>query len=497
MSGPRFLDLFAWEWRQVGRSRLLWLVLAILSASFVWGALNTASLHRSQTAALERARAADIAWEQRTAQLARDFHGPVTQVNGQVAYWQDPTNIGGYSEYFVRKTALKPHLPLSPLAAGVSDLAPSRLEIKLNTPFGFADTYDFENPRSLALGRFDLAFAIVFVLPIGLLLLFALLVTFEKDRGMLRLMAAQAASPRLWIGARVTAILAWVAPIVLFAIALGLTIAGVPIGAVAGALGTALLLTLLYMLFWSGIALLVLGGQPGAGTALGLFAAIWAGITIGLPLAGSALVGALDPAPSAIGYVDAQRRTNDAIQTDATSIITRAMHARPNLRAHVDRIATIDHATKLSFLVPETERRLASLKTEIENHRVRQEATARTAGYLIPSLGLEGALASLAGTDAERQRAFEKQAREYQHRLRERVQPLVHQRITLPPAPEKRATRGVLDLPQPLKLPSFAQAERPASDMIRDVLPFAGWLFILAVIIIGLGFRRIRRWKVI
>lgn len=497
MSGPRFLDLFVWEWRQVGRSRLLWLVLAILSASFLWGALNTSALHEGQNAALERARAADIAWEARTAQLARDFRGPVTQANGQVVYWQDPTNIGGYSEYFVRKTALKPHLPLSPLAVGVSDLAPSRLEIKLNTPFGFADSYDFENPRGLALGRFDLAFAIVFVLPIGLLLLFALLVTFEKDCGMLRLVAAQAAGPRLWIGTRMAAILAWVAPAMLLAIVIALVVAGVPIGAVAGSLATALLVTLLYMLFWSGIALLVLGGQPGAGTALGLLAAIWAGITIGLPLAGSALVGALDPAPSAIGYVDAQRSTNDAIQADATPIITRAMEARVDLRPHVDRIATIDHATKLSFLVPETERRLASLKGEIENHRVRQEMTARSAGYLIPPLGLESALATLAGTDPARQRAFEAQARDYQHQLRNLVQPLVHERIKLPPAPEQRTTRGILDLPQPPSLPAFALADRASSAMIGDVLRFAGWLFILAAFAIGLGLWRIRSWKVI
>jgi ABC-2 type transport system permease protein len=62
MNPPGFRDLFAWEWRQTGRSRLLWSILLILAASFVWGALNTAALHSAQEAALERARQADAAF---------------------------------------------------------------------------------------------------------------------------------------------------------------------------------------------------------------------------------------------------------------------------------------------------------------------------------------------------------------------------------------------------------------------------------------------------
>lgn len=499
MNPPKFRDLFAWEWRQTGRSRLLWSILLILAASFVWGALNTAALHSGQDAALERARQADAAFHASAIERSQAYRAPVREGAGPVAYWQDPTNVAGYSQYFIRKSALKPHLPLSPLAAGVSDLAPSRLEIKLNTPFGFTDTYDFENPRGLALGRFDLAFAIVFLLPIGLLLLFALLVTFERDRDMLRLVAAQAASPRTWIAARVAAILAWAVPVVLLGIVLALIVAGVPIGAVAGVLGTALLLTLIYMLFWAGVALFVLGRQPGAGAALGSFAAIWAALTIGLPLAGSALTSMVDPAPSAIRYVDAQRGTGDAVEAERDALLTRALLARPDLRAFADGAPKLDYATKLSFLTPETERRLTPLKTGLEDHRARQERIARVAGFLIPPLGIESAFATLAGTDPARQRGFEMQARDYQHQLRGIVYPLVQREITLPPAPApaERKTRGRLNLAAPLDLPEFALKERPASDRLAQVLPFAAWLALLAAIAIALGLARIREWKVV
>lgn len=497
MSAPGFRELFAWEWRRVGRSPLLWSVLVILAASFVWGAFNIAALHSSQTEALRRAHQADTTFQAEAVARARAYRAPVAERAGQVAYWQDPTNVAGYSEYFVRKSALKPHLPLSPLASGVSDLAPTRLEIKLNTLFGFTDTYDFENPRGLALGRFDLAFAVVFLLPIGLLLLFALLVTFERDRDMLRLVAAQAASPRLWIGSRMAAILAWSVPVIALAMIGALGAAGVSLFSVVPSLALAILITAFYILFWAGIALAILARQPKAGAALGSLAAIWAALTIGLPLAGSALVGAIDPAPSVIRYVDAQRKVGDQVQANRDTLLATALAARDDLRPFVARATTLDYATRLSFLVPETERRLAPVRSAIDDHRARQEKIASIAGFLVPTLGVESAFAALAGTDPTRQRAFEAQARSYQWRLRQIVYPLVQREITQPPAPPERATRGRLNLAEPLELPDFFLRDRQPGDRMRQVLLFAGWMALLALLAVALGLRRIREWKII
>lgn len=496
MSAPAFRDLFIWEWRHVGRSPLLWSIVFVLLASFTWGAATTAFKHDQQTAALERARADDQALIASIAERALAYRAKITEDAGQVAYWQDPTNVAGYSEYFVRRHALKPHLPLSPLATGVSDLAPSRLEIKLNTPFGFNDTYDFENPRGLALGRFDFAFAVVVLLPIGLLLLCALLITFERDRGMLRLVAAQAVGPRRWIGARMAAILAWFVPAVLLAQVVALAIAGVPLGEVAGPLGVSLVLTLLYICFWSGIALFVLARQPTAGAALGMFGAIWALLIIGLPMAVSALVATFDPPPSAIEYVDAQRRVRDEIDAQREELLTHALGARPDLAAHVHRATSLDYATRLSFLVPEIERRLSPQRVAMEHHRVRQERVALATGFLLPTLGIESAFAALAGTDPERQRRFEQAAREYQQQLRACVYPLVQAEITRPPAPPIRETRGRLNLPEPLDLPEFGMTETSNAERIRNVLPFALWLTLVAAVISIAGWRRADQWQV-
>lgn len=494
MSAPRFIDLFVWEWRQLGRTPLLWAVLLTLTASFLWGAVNTAGLHRAQNEAQLRTLAAEAAHRTSLAERSQTYRTPVTENAPAVPYWQDPTNVSGFSQYFVFQHALKPHLPLSPLAAGVSDIAPSRIEVKLNTVFGFDDSYDFENPRGLALGRFDLGFALVYLLPIGLILLFGLLVTFERDRGMLRLVAAQSTAPRLWLGARVAAILAWTIPVAMTALLLSLAIAGAALQAALPEVVAALLLATAYILLWTGIAMLVLARLPGAASALGALAAVWTALTIGLPLLGSVLTSGLSPPPSAIAYVDMQRRTNDAIQTERDVIVERAIAARPDLSGAQERIAGMDHATRLTFLVPETERRLAPYRALRTEHVARQAEISTIAGYLIPPLGLEAALATLAGTSDTRHRQFEAQARAYQLRLRGILYPLVQREMATPSPVSVPATRGRFNLESRDILPRFAMADQPASARVGAVVPLAFWLLLVGGLLGGLGLRRTGNW---
>ena len=209
MNNVKFNDLLRWDLHQALRSRLLWFVVAIMAAAFIWGALNSARMHSAQTQALTNALSYEQQWLTDLRSRAEQYR---VQAPTPLPYWQDPTDVAGFSQYFLFKHSLKPHLPSSPLAIGVSDLLPPRLPVKLSTPFGVEASYDFQNPRSLALGQFDLAFAVVYLLPVALILLFGLMATYERDRGVLRLIAAQAVSPRLWLMARVAAITVVVLP---------------------------------------------------------------------------------------------------------------------------------------------------------------------------------------------------------------------------------------------------------------------------------------------
>jgi len=494
MTGASFLDLWRWELRQVGRSPLLWIVLATLAACFVHGALSGARLQNDQARAQQATLAAERAHDEGLRERARAYDAPITAAAPAVPYWQDPTNISGFSQYQVFRHALKPALPLGPLSEGIGDVSPSRLQIALNTPFGFADTYDFENPRGLAAGRFDLSFALVYLLPIGLILLFGLLGTVERDRGMLRLVAAQGTGPRLWLGARMAAITSWILPGVLVGVVIALAVAGADLLAGWGELLAGLGLVAAYILFWTGLACLVLSRSPRAPAAVGVQAGLWMALVLGIPIAGALLTGVVDPSPSPIAAIDVERRVKDALQADRDEILARAFSARADLRGAEDKIATLDHATRLTFLTPETERRLAPSRLTAQAHLERQARLSVIAGYVSPSLGLDQGLSILAGTAWVRHRRFEDQARGYQLRLREQFYPLVQRQIVSPSPVAEPARRGRLSHDPTVSLPSFKMLEVSTTERIGAVIPMAAWFVVLGAVLGALGLRFAGPW---
>lgn len=486
-----FGTLLRWELRHIGRQRLLWVVLGLLAVAMLWGAHSGASLHRAQTAAIERSHVADAAWTAQIRERARRYAEPA---EASVPYWQDPTDVAGFSRYFLRAQTHKPHLPLSPLAVGVSDLMPSRLPVKLETPFGAEPVYDFENPRGLGLGRFDLGFVLVYLLPVAAILLIGLLATFERDHGMLRLIAAQRVGPRAWLGARIAAIFIWLAPATVLLLLLSLLAAGVDATAAAPELIASAALVVAYLSFWVALGFVVVSAWPSAAGAISLMSALWAVLAIGVPLLGSAWAERLGDAPTPVAYVDAQRRANDAIASRRDAIVTGLFRARTDLAAVTERVATIDYATRMSFLAPELERRLAPLQQRQREARDLRERVSDGAGFASPSLGLEQTLSVLAGTDAERHRRYEQQTRAYQLRLREWFYPRIQRQIAAPTPRPRADSYGRMNFNEYDAIPAYHGAELPASARVAAVAPFVVWWWLLSGVLIALARRRLRRW---
>ncbi|MFD0319507.1 MULTISPECIES: DUF3526 domain-containing protein [Lysobacter] len=486
-----FATLLAWELRHVGRSRLLWTVIGLLAAAMLWGAYSGAALHRAQDAAIERSRASDAQWMRQIRERAQRYAEPAPT---SVPYWQDPTDIAGFSRYFLRAHSYKPNLPLSPLAVGGSDLMPSRLPVKLETPFGVEPAYDFENPRGLGLGRFDLGFVLVYLLPIAVIVLIGLLSTFERDHGMLRLIAAQRVGPRAWLGARVAAIFAWVMPATLALLCLSLSVAGANLSAAIPELFASAALVVAYLSFWAALGFVVVSAWPGAAGAISLMSALWALLAIGLPLLGSALSQRVGDAPTPVAYVDATRRANDAIAAERDAIVGAMFRARADLAPAIDKVASIDYATRMSFLAPETERRLQPLQRRQEHARDLRETVSEWAGYLSPPLGMEQALSLLAGTDAPRQRRFEHQTRVYQLRLREWFYPRIQRQIATPTPRPIANSYGRMNFNEYADIPVYTGAELPPLARAAGVAPMAAWLLLLAAGLCALALHRLRRW---
>ncbi len=488
MSGVPPGALFAADLRRLGRSPLLWTVHALLLACFLWGAWGTARFHRRQMADQSRTVAAEAAWLGEVKGRIGRYVTPAPPGTPMPPTWQDPTDLAGFARFLLFAHSMKPHSALSPLAIGASELSPTIIDIKLNRPFVGDPTYDLLDPRALKVGVFDLGFALAYLTPLAVVLLFALLGTAERDRGLLPMVAAHPLSVRRWLAARDAALFVATAPPILLSLAVALATAGAPVASVAG--GIALALVLAWLAFWSGIAALVLARLPSGAAAAGQLVAAWFVLTVGLPLLAGLAETVLDPAPSRPLYVDALRRAGQGVERDGEAIIAAGLRADPALR-HVAR-KDVYGLTTFSFTVPEIERRLAPVYDAIQAHRRSAIARADRLGVAIPSLGLSTALAGLAGTDEAAQVRFEDRARAFQMRLRADLYGRARA-LTLHPVPyDPVRARGQMnyrafdELPRD---PPVAGAPRT-----RYALVLAGWLSLLGIAAAALGIRRRRDW---
>lgn len=489
-NGAGWRALFAWEWRRVGRERVFWCVVALLALAFCGGAWSGGGLAQQQRAAQAAQVRADDAWLGEIAERARDYARPAAE---PAPYWQDPTDVAGFSRYQLRQHAYKPVLPLAPLAVGVADLLPSRWPVKLDTLFGVEPVYDFEPPRSLALGRFDLGFAVVTVLPVAAIALAGLLGTFERDRGMLRLIAAQSTSPLAWLSARLLALAAWLLPAVALVLTLALVAGGADLAAAWPEWLATLLLVAAYALFWLALAFFVLAAWPGAAGAVGSLLSIWLVLAVALPMLGKFTADLWLPAPSRMLYVDAQRRNEADMAQRRDTLVTDALNARADLALLAHRANSLDYATRQTLLVPLAEQRMADWQRRFADHARARAALSMAFGFIAPPLGLEAALATLSGNDLARHRRYEAQVRAYQQQLREFFWPRI-QREIVTPTPRPPGSYARLNFTDYGAIPAYSAQPERAAARLGAVLPLAGWLLVLSLLLTAAATRRLRHW---
>lgn len=484
--------LFAWEWRQAARQPLLWAVLVLLLGAFCLGVRSAARLAHAQHAAQVQQQRSDADWQRDVATRMRDYLRPA---DAPAPYWQDPTDIAGYSRYQLREHAAKPVLPLVMLSVGNGDLLPTRWPVKLETPFGIEPAYDFEAPRQLALGRFDLGFAVTQLMPLLIFALVVLLATFERDSGMLRLIAAQPVAPAQWLGRRVLAIGVWLLPGIGLGLSLALLAAGADLSAAGPEFLAALALVLAYAASCIALAYFVVAAWPGAARALGMLLALWLFVAQALPVLGALLLDAAAAGPSRTQYIDALRGAEQHIAATRDDLLRQQFAARADLAGQEFRIAQLDHATRQTFLAPLLEDALADWQAGFAAARERRMRVSDVLGFAALPMGVESALSQLAGTDLARHVRYEQAVRTHQLHLRDWFYPRVQAQISAPtPRPPHSYARANFTPAQHAQIPRFAPPAESGAARARAVLPLVLWLLGAAAVLTIAAQRRSRRW---
>lgn len=309
-------------------------------------------------------------------------------------------------------SAALPNAPLAALSAGQAEAYPAAASISpFADPYAIFDAHrtGLENPVVLAAGRFDLAFVIIFLLPLLLIAATYDMWARDVDEGTARLQLAQPIRPASLIATR--ALVRGGLPLMLAAaIVLALLVAaGARDGGALAAVGA---VVLAYGAFWIALtATINLFARTSTVAALGAGGA-WLALVILLPAALAAAADIVAPPPSVARYTNAIRATGLEVRA-AHADAARAAASAKSERAYPP---SLWHSRRE---IQQRDARLAPL------HRAHAEAWAQRqfVGDALrlgsPAVLAQDALDRIAGTDAARALSFQAQARRFAATVRQ------------------------------------------------------------------------------
>lgn len=301
--------------------------------------------------------------------------------------------------------------PLALLSAGQAEGYPSAASISpFLDPYAIFDAHraGLESPAVLAVGRFDLAFVIVALLP---LLLIASTYDFwsrDVENGSARFQLSQPVRP-----ARLILVRAAVRGGAVLLACMGIIVA---LLAVAGAgtptdLMLVAALVLAYGLFWIALTMLVNLFVRTSTTAALVGGTAWLGLVVLLPATLAAVADLAAPRPSTLAYTNAVRAAGLEVRA-ANVDAARAAADQETGRAYP---ATLWHSRRE---IQQRDARLGPLHRAHADHWRRHRRFAERLRFLSPAVVVQDGLDRIAGTDASRALSFQDQARRFAGRTR-------------------------------------------------------------------------------
>lgn len=364
-----------------------------------------------------------------------------------------------------------PNAPLAALSAGQAEGYPAAASIApFLDPYAIFDAHrsGLENPAILGAGRFDLAFVIVFLLP---LLLIAATYDFwsrEVESGSARIQLAQPVRPAVLILTR-----AAVRGAALLVPATAITVLLLALAAPGDLAGLALfaLTILAYGSFWIALAALINLFVRSSTTAALACGTAWLGLVVLLPAALAAATELAAPAPSPMAYANGVRAAGLEVRAANAKAIKAAATAESG-RAYP---ATLWASRRE---IGERDARLLPLHHAYAEGAARGRSWADRLRFLSPAVLAQDALDRLAGTDAARALAFQDQARSFAGQTRRLAFDWMDQDRLLTLADYDHG------------LPRFAFAEPRHGAALAADLGALGLLFILVLALAALRLRQ-------
>ena len=464
------------EWRLLMADRALRIVLGLfavllvyaLANGVVWMRFQERTVETVQTGNVERARAI----EQELAAIAGGAE-PASRFSDPRA----PNVLGGARG---SHTAVLEPGPLTALAVGQSDLLPYYYDVNIYTnESSFHQNGEVENPLNLMVGRFDLAFVVIYLLPLLVLALSFNVLSEEREQGTLALTLSQPVSARRVVAAKLAFRALLVVGMVLAASLLGILVTGG-----FGSPGRVLLwcaTVVTYALFWFALAAWVNSLRRSSAWNATVLVGAWLVLVVVLPAAINIASGLLHPLPSRVQMVTAQREASNDAVNQRSELLARYLEDHPEMVEGV--VAEEPGLGALAWAATDAvNSRLEEVTGEHDARRAEQIALVRRYRFLSPALLAQEVLIDAAGTGDARFVGFQAQVRAFAEQWREFFVPAI--------LAGEQMDASVLP-----NVPRFSLADEEGADVARRAgvpLTVLGGLLVLAGAGAGVGLGRVR-----
>lgn len=416
------------EFLLLRRDRAAWTALILLAVSCAVAVSNGVRWRETQRAAQARALENENAeYATRKAQVAEyDVHPP-PPLDSVLNNLHDPT-----SPYVVGQAGRIVHLPLpaaSALAIGQMDLLPLQELVSIRTrQRTVADKDGLENPLQLEAGRFDLAFVVVYLLPLMILSITYNLVSLEREEGTLGLLRCQAGSLSGIMLGRALLRSCLLAVMCMFAAAAGVGFTAVPrLAALFG-------LIFCYASFWAALSLYVNSGEGSSTSNAATLAVFWLLAVALIPATLHLAVQALRPVPSRLELLDAVRNQSIDARRDAKKLVADWYAAHPHLVPAAFTGQLYDTATGGTMTHIEQDRRTLPIDARFDKAVSARQELVNQVKYFSPAIIASEGLYDAAGTSLERYRDYKSQVRGFREKWLAVFHPLIFRKQVLHPS---------------------------------------------------------------
>ena len=464
------------EWRLLASDRALRIVLAVFAVLFVYALANGMAWERFQERTVEAARTGNAervrALEQELADIANGG-----QPSSPFRDPRAPNVLGGARG--AHAAVLEPG-PLAALAIGQSDLLPYYYDVSIYTnESSFQQNGEVENPLNLMVGRFDLAFVTVYLLPLLVLALSFNVLSEEREQGTLALTLSQPVSARDVVGAK----LAFRALLVV-GLAAGVSLLGILATGGFGSFGRVFLwcaTVTLYALFWFALAAWVNSLRRSSAWNATVLVGAWLVLVVVLPAAVNIAAGLLHPLPSRVEMITAQREASNEAVNRRSELLARYLEDHPEMAGGV--VAEESGRAALAWAATDAvNTRLEEVTAVHDARRAEQLALVRRYRFLSPALLAQEVLIDAAGTGDARFARFQSQVRAFAEQWRQFFVPAI--------LADERMSAAVLP-----DVPTFRFSDEESAEVAgRAAVPLIvlGGLVVLVCAGAGVGLGRVR-----